>query len=372
MTPIDWTAADTIALATDTPQAADWNRLNAARGDLPFLSAAAIAAALATFGSGAERLFVGRQSGRVVAMFVLVPQGRWRWATFQPSQLPLGAWVAEAGLGTVLLATSLMQRGLGACLLLSLTQVDPAFAPRDADEANTHHADYIETGWLDVDGSYADYWAARGKNLRQNLRKQRNKLAAEGVAASLHVWTAAADMAPALARYGALESAGWKAGGGTAIHADNAQGRFYSRLFEDAAARGEALVCEYRFDDRCVAMNLGLLRGGVLVVLKTAYDESIKLYSPASLLREEELQRFFGTGSGVRRIEYYGRLMDWHTRLTDRKRTLHHLTVYRWPLLKRLAEIRRASAAARTAAITANAPISPATEAAAATASSHG
>jgi hypothetical protein len=149
-------------------------------------------------------------------------------------------------------------------------------------------------------------------------------------------------MAPALARYGALESSGWKAVEGTAIHQDNAQGRFYRQLFEVAAARGEALVCEYLFDDRTVAMNLCLLRKGTLVVLKTTYDESIKLFSPASLLREEELQEFFAKGR-IRRIEYYGRMMDWHAKLTDHKRTLHHLTVYRWPLLKKLSEWRRTS-----------------------------
>lgn len=41
-----------------------------------------------------------------------------------------------------------------------------------------------------------------------------------------------AGVAAALADYGALESAGWKAGTGTAIHPDNAQGRFYRRMLE--------------------------------------------------------------------------------------------------------------------------------------------
>jgi hypothetical protein len=44
---------------------------------------------------------------------------------------------------------------------------------------------------------------------------------------------------------------------------------------------------------------------------------------------------------GIDRLEYYGRLMDWHTKWTANKRPIYHLTVYRWPLVKQLAEWRR-------------------------------
>lgn len=331
-------------LGHDAALAREWNRLNAASLDAPFLAASALTAALEAFGEGGERLLVGRLGDRVAAMFLLAPQGPGRWSTFQPSQVPLGAWVAEPSLHLDALAEDLLDRGLRFAVVVSVTQVDPLASPRRQDRRRTQHGDYIETGWLDVEGRFADYWAARGKNLRQNLRKQRNKLATDGIRTELRLWTAPEDMAPALARYGSLESAGWKATRGTSIHPDNAQGRFYAQLLTDAARRGEARIYEYCFDDRSVAMNLCLLRAGVLTVLKTTYDESIKLFSPASLLREEELQRFFAEGE-IGRVEYYGRLMDWHAKLTDRKRSLHHLTVYRWGFLKRLAERRRAAAA---------------------------
>lgn len=345
MTHLTWHKHPATALQGDAGLRADWDRLNTARLDLPFLCSDAVAAALAVFGNGQEQLLVGQAQGQTQAMLVLVPDGRLRWRTFQPSQLPLGSWVAASGVSLPALCHSLIRGPLGLCLVLSITQVDPLQAPPADDGPDTRHAHYIDTAWVGIDGSFDDYWAARGKNLRQNMRKQRNKLAAEGTATQMRVLTTEAEMAPALARYGALEGQGWKAGQGTAIEADNAQGRFYTRLFEQAARRGEALVTEYLFNDRTVAMNLGLLRNGTLVVLKTAYDESVpKALSPAFLLREEELQRFFaGTQPLVRRIEYYGKVMDWHTKLTEDKRGLYHLTVYRWALLKRLAEGKRAS-----------------------------
>lgn len=346
-----WRRLPAQTLAADTELQHTWDRLNAERLDLSFLSAYAVNAALGQLGDGSEQLAVATSNaGDTVALLLLVRQGRLRWATFQPSQLPLGAWVAVQGLQVDELVRSLL-RGttLGPALALSVSQVDPLQAPRSEDGSDNRHTDYISTAWLEIEGSFGEYWAARGKNLRQNLRKQRNKLAADGVTTTLRQWRAPAEMASAIGRYGALESGGWKADRGTAIHPDNAQGRFYTQLMEAAAGRGEALVTEYLFGDRTVAMNFGLVRGGTWVVLKTTYDETIpKALSPASLLREEELQFIFGQGE-IRRLEYYGRAMEWHNKLTDRQRTLYHLTGYRWPWIKALAE-RRARAQVPAAA----------------------
>lgn len=333
----------------DTPELQQqWDALNASGLDLPFLSARAVGLALEIFGLGQEQLLVARDDQDTVhAMLLLVADGRLRWRTFQPSQLPLGAWVARRGHSPSALCRSLLRGPLGMALVVSLTQVDPLLAPRAADDADTRHADYIPTAWIDVQGSFDDYWSARGKNLRQNLRKQRNKLAADGRQTAMRVLQAPADMAGAVARYGQLEAAGWKADQGTAIHPSNEQGRFYTRLLENAAHANQARVYEYLMDDQTVAMNLCLFRSGTLVVLKTTYDESLpKNLSPAFLLREEELQQFF-TGNDVKRIEYYGRVMEWHTKLTEHQRTLYHLTAYRWPMLKRLVQRRSMAHGAR-------------------------
>ena len=338
--PLDWTRGDAASALAAADTAREWDRLNQLRGDLVILSARAVSAGLDVFGSGREQLYIARHQGHVVAMLVIEPQGHLQWRTFQPSQLPLGAWVASPELYLRTIGDSLLRRIPGLCLALSVTQIDPQVARRPEDTTRHRCDDYIDTAWLDVEGTFDAYWAARGKNLRQNLRKQRNKLGADGVRTEMRVWHAGADMAAALARYGALESAGWKAGSGTAIHPDNAQGRFYRRLLEESAPIGEARVYEYLFDDRTVAMNLCLFHAGVLIVLKTTYDESIRALSPASLLREEELQALFASHE-VQRIEYFGRVMDWHTKLTESRRTLYHLTCYRWQWVARLAQRRR-------------------------------
>lgn len=343
--PIRWENLAASALALNAQLRQAWDQLNAERGNLPFLASDAIVSALTILGDGTERLLVGYSDTIAVAMFLLTPQGKFQWRTFQPSQVPLGAWVASEDLELLHLTRSLLRGPLGFCLGLSITQIDPLVASRANDTPDTQTLDYIDTGWIDIEGTFETYWAARGKNLRQNMRKQRVKLAADGVTPSMQVLRGHADMAPAIAQYGKLESAGWKAQSGTAIHPDNAQGRFYRELLEHASLRGEAAVYQYLFDDRVVAMNLCLLRRGTLVVLKTTYDESIKTLSPAFLLREEELQDIYRQGL-IKRMEYFGKVMDWHTKLTDKKRTVYHLTAYRWPLVKKLAQARRRKAAA--------------------------
>lgn len=347
MSRLDWQRMPAARFVTDAGLQSEWDRLNGQQMGLPFLGADVIAAAIDAFGNQSEQLLIGSAGGEAVAMLVLAPSGLLRWSTFQPSQLPLGAWVADRHWTPLDLSRSLLRGALGLSVGLSITQIDPLIAPRQADMPDTLSTDYIDTAWLDIEGSFDDYWAARGKNLRQNMRKQRNKLAAEGVATALRMLRQPQEMAPAITRYGLLESAGWKGDEGTSIHADNRQGRFYIKLFESAAQRGEAIIFEYLFNDKTAAINLCQLRNGVLIVLKTTYDESIpKTLSPAFLLREDELKHIFSSGE-IKRIEYFGRRMDWHTKLTDSYRSLYHLTTFRWPLVKRLASQRRARLEAR-------------------------
>jgi CelD/BcsL family acetyltransferase involved in cellulose biosynthesis len=348
---LQWKNLPAAALASGAAEPADWERLSAERGDLPFFTVDAVNAALRCFGTGAERLLVAHRAGACVAMVLASPAGGMRWQTFQPSQMPLGVWVAQRDLELAPLALSLLRSGaLPWGLGLSFTQVDGHWAPAEPDSSTNRHDPYIDSAWVDIAGTFDDYWALRGKNLRQNMRKQRNKLQTEGVEATMRVITDAAAMPEAIARYGELEARGWKAQQGTAVGSDNEQGRFYAELLGTAAARGEAFVYEYLFDGKVVASNLCLKRGRTLVILKTSYDESIQTYSPAFLLHQDLLQSLFEQGL-VSRVEYYGRVMEWHMRWTDNKRALYHLTTFRYGLIKRLASGRPAEAPAATPAL---------------------
>lgn len=338
---LTWKCLPATELVQDKQLQASWDELNACRSNLPILASYAVTAALRTFGRRSERLLIGLNGNTPAAMLLLQRTAPGQWSTFQPSQLPLGPWVARSDVSLLELTRQLLRGPLGASLVLSITQVDPLFAPRPDNGDWWACTDYIETGWIDIEGTAEDFWSARGKNLRSNLRKQRKKLAADGVQPSMTVLRAREEMAEAVSRYGHMESAGWKGGEGTAVHPENAQGRFYVELLEQAAERGEAKVYEYCFDDRVVASNLCVVRGGTVIVLKTTYDETVgKSVSPAFLLRQDEIEHAFAARRWTR-LELYGRFRDWHSRWTDSKRTLYHLTAYRWSWMKTLRHLRQ-------------------------------
>ena len=96
-------------------------------------------------------------------------------------------------------------------------------------------------------------------------------------------------------------------------------------------------------------MDLCIEGPGVLVILKTAYDETYKNVSPASLMRHEYFRQIFDRGS-IRRIEFYGKVMEWHRRWTDDVRVLYHVNRYRAPWLRKTHEFVNRRAAKRAQA----------------------
>jgi CelD/BcsL family acetyltransferase involved in cellulose biosynthesis len=313
-----------------------WQALNAATANSPLLEPDFVQPLLTEFGSDKELLACYEQNGELLAIGVLTPRRRGAWETFQPSQAPIGLWLNRPDVQLDKLLDQLLRKLPGFPLVLGLIQRDPALSNRLADGGSIHTLDYVDTSKITLAGSFEEYWATRGKNLRTNMKKQRTRLTKEGVTPRMQSSRAPEDVAAAIADYGQLESAGWKADLGTAIHPDNAQGRFYRTMLEAFCRRNAATVNRYWFDDKLVAMNLCIEGDGSLIILKTTYDESIdKAFSPAFLLLEETVQQLYAEQK-FNRLEFYGKVMDWHRRWTDEVRTLYHVNNYRWPALLQL------------------------------------
>ncbi|MEC5397278.1 GNAT family N-acetyltransferase [Uliginosibacterium sp. H1] len=313
-----------------------WDALNQRAGNLPFQDSRFIGPLLKHFGDGKQLIALATDGADTVAGGILQPGGLGRWTSFQPSQMPLGPWLATASAWQDADLLPALARSLpGFCAQLGLTQLDPHILARPEDNANHDSLDYIQTAWVDIDSDFDTYWNARGKNLRTNMRKQRTKLETDGVQIGFQTLTATTDMEAALNEYGRLESAGWKAGAGTAVNADNAQGRFYTEMMQAFCADGRGKIWRLMFGDKVVAVDLCIEAGDTLVVLKTAYDPEFKAVSPAFILRQDAFKELFDAGR-IRRIEFYGRLMEWHTRWTENSRTLYHHNHYRWALVKTL------------------------------------
>ncbi|MEO8304466.1 MAG: GNAT family N-acetyltransferase [Betaproteobacteria bacterium] len=312
-----------------------WNALNAASGNLPFLQSEFVVPALREFGTGTEFVAAFGTDQDWSAMGVFRQRRAGFWETFQPSQMPLGAFLKRPGMPVDDLLDSLLGALPGVPVAVALTQQDPSIVERPQESAVLETIDYIETAQVAVTGTFEEYWATRGKNLRHNVKRQRAKLADGGTTLRLDVVDSAQAVAGAIADYGRLESSGWKAQEGTAVALQNDQGRFYRSVFESFCSLRSGRIYRYYFGDRVVAMDLCLESAGVLVVLKTTYDETVKVVSPATLMRHEIFRSIFDEGR-MKRVEFFGKVMEWHLRWTNELRTLYHLNRYRWPVLKRL------------------------------------
>ena len=318
-----------------TEHAAAWDTLQRTTTNAPFLESLFIEPLLEEFGTGKELLALHTRNGELDVATIVAPRGRGMWETFQPAQLPLGPWLCsphdalQPRLRSLMLALPGLPLGVGA------TQLDPLMQARPADSSALWTLDYINTSYIDIEGPWDAYWEARGKNLRQNTRKQHNKLKADGTEPTLECVTDPGQVLDALRDYGELESAGWKAGTGTAIHADNAQGRFYRRMLENFCAQGRGRIYRYRFGDKVVSMDLCIDNGPLVVILKTAYDETYRTVSPSTLMRHDEFKAWWDDGR-YRRVEFYGKTMEWHTRWTESERGLYHATGYRWAWMRGL------------------------------------
>jgi hypothetical protein len=337
---MNWTIVPASEFAV---HAGRWRALHALSAASPLLAVEFIEALLGVFGTGKEMLAWYEDDMSTSAMTILAPGGIGIWNTFQPSQAPVGLWLQRDAAPPDALLRALLRKLPGPGLVAGITECDPMLMARPADSATARTLDYIRTARITIagGGGFEAYWETRGKNLRNNLKKQRNRLRQDGVETHLEICRAPEEMARAVMDYGRLESSGWKATSGTSVDAANVQGRFYRTMLEAFAARNAASVYRYWIGGQLAAMDLCVEGGGCIVVLKTAYDESLaRQLSPALLMREEACRVLFETGK-FERIEFYGRVMEWHLRWTDEVRVMYHLNAYRWPGLAQLHRLRR-------------------------------
>ena len=318
----------------------EWDALVQRNGYPPFMQSRFVGPACELFLEGKHRFVLATDEDKPVAAGILVQLDTWRWSSFQPSQLPMGAWLTarEQPLDDLLAA---LGRSLpGVPVMLSITQQDPLAVVRPERSPRLDTIDYIATACVDIGGSFEEFWEARGKNLKQNLRKQRRKIEGEGRKLTFEAATTKDRVAAMLIDFGALESRGWKSKDGTAIAPDNAQGRFYARVLESFAETNEAFCCALKLDGAPIAVDLCIRDAESMVILKTTYDETMKALSPGQLLHLDTFRQLFSL-PGLKRVEFFGRVMEWHTRWTEQSRTLYHANFYRWPWLQTLHRLRR-------------------------------
>ena len=263
----------------------------------------------------------------LVAMLLIVRKRRWLgvWSSFLPAQAQVGPSLIPEDIDL----SNLFAQLPGRAGELDLMCNDPRFADlRKLPGSAVKSLPHALTMNVALKQGFDEYWAQRPRKLIQNMRRYLRRLQAEPGQERLEVLTAPGDMPDAVARYARLESSGWKGREGTAVSIDNAQGQFYAEVLQDFAGRGEALVYELWLGDTLLASRMVLLRPGLAVMLKTAFDEQYERLAPGRILLLRTLEDLFVRAPGSI-AEFYTNadadLLAWSTS----QRWINHVSVYR-------------------------------------------
>ena len=281
--------------------AAQWDDLNRLRfrGN-PMLHSRFVDALLKYFGSGEEYLCLLKPLTAPQAMCVMKSKGSGIWTTFLPSQ----AQVSPALIDKPDVLASLMRELPGVVNAIDLMCQDTLNGDLSAGQKASRSTDHALTMNITLEGGFDSYWAQRSKPLRKKIRRFECRLEEDLIAPRFACTSSPVEISAAVVRYANLESKGWKAEIGTAVTVDNAQGHFYSSVMNRFAEFGGAIVYELWFGDQLAASRLAICGDGMIVTLKTTYDEALDKYAPDRMLLRDVIQSAFSTHPG-NVIEFY-------------------------------------------------------------------
>ncbi len=310
-----------------------WENLHQQTGNHILLDMKCLKAALTHFPAQNAFTAIATAGEQIIAAGIFVRLSMGRWITYQPSQLPMGAWLNLYPEHVEALLTQLANKLPGLVLTISITQQDPNLFARPNSTAKLDTLDYITTGKMVLDTPFSEYWATRSKNTRQNLNKINNRLQSDQLTSEFKVVQAAEEFAAGVQLYGQIEQKSWKNAEGTAITENDVQSRFYIELLTSLGA-AEAEIWRLDTAQGTVAADLCIKRDKTLIILKTTYLEDWAKYSPAFLMHVKGIE--YCTNAALENIEFYGPAMEWHRKLTDNLRTMYHISYYHFSVLKTL------------------------------------
>ncbi|MCB1774504.1 MAG: GNAT family N-acetyltransferase [Gammaproteobacteria bacterium] len=304
----------------------DWQRLAVDHHATNPMLDAEFARLLAQYFGDRLHVLIGLRGGDTVMLALVEPASLARWQGFRPSQAQAALIVCspECEIVPGVVVAAFPSR----CLRLDLFALDPReHGPLLKDFDSVQRLPSVRNICVELKGEFDDYWQQRPRNLRKNTRRYRTRLVEEVGEVGLRVAHDKASVVSATDRYGIMESRGWKGRIGTALHPGNLQGQFYRDFMASMAERGRAFVFELYTGDRLLASRLCVTGDGILVILKTTFDEDLKRYAVGRQLLYELLQYLF-EGRQASVVDFYTDAsrdqMDWAT--SDR--FMQHASVY--------------------------------------------
>lgn len=302
---------------------AEWEQLAERVGAPPFLRPGWFAAFSRAFDGGLWEIICVRRDGRLAAVLPLKRRGNVLTGAANWHTPGFGA-VAEDADAVAELVEALLDAPPRRLDVSFLPPGDPlleALRERiDADDLHALERVVERSPYVEVSGSWEDFFARLPGKRRADLRRRRRRLGELG-RVEIGPEPTDEDLAARLSAAFRVEALGWKGAAGTAIASDPTTVQFYEQVADWAAGRGWLRLWFLRLDDRPLAVAYCLVHGGVQYVLKVGFDPEYGRFAPGILLTREMLAHAFA--SGLRRFEFLGAADPYKLLWTDR---CHDLT----------------------------------------------
>ncbi len=182
-----------------------------------------------------------------------------------------------------------------------------------------------ESPYLALTGTWSEYTSGLSAKFRSNIRNRLTRLARIGEA-GVEVLRDAGAIQQACADAVRLEASGWKHSEGTAISADAAIERFYTRLSKDAGEEGWLRLLFLTVGGRRIASAYSARYANRLLLVKTGYDPEFATCAPFKLLTHFAIRDAFA--DRLSEVDFLGNSEPWKQEWTDTARPHDWLYVF--------------------------------------------
>ena len=294
--------------------APEWDALAAAQeSPLPFDLHCWYVAIWTSFYRGRDRLAICtlRRDGRLVAIFPLLRHGRSLVALANIHSCVYRPLAADDEAADALLEEVMSRRA--SSLRMVGVPVDGGWIERLRDAAKSAKKialteDSYSSPYIDTVGDFSEWREANRRRWKAPLEKKRRKMNRDHEA-EFAIVVAPKDLDAEVEDGLRVEASGWKGENGTAILSTESTAAFYRAVARAFHARDEFRLSRIALDGETITFDFALLHGERLYSLKVGYDERLRSFAPALVMRLSMIEQCFELG--LRRNELLGDDAPW-------------------------------------------------------------
>ena len=302
----------------------------------PLSRSACLAHCASGFRTGPVKKITTFENGRMVAGLPLM-EGR-KWKFFRSFNFPNNSWLQAGALLTdhQRITTRSYQQMAQQIRSLpgSLVVLDWAYESSELDNllaelrrigSHVVREPQFKTGFIEISGSWENYFLQRSKGFRKKIRSSFRKLEELG-SVQLERYSSFDDLRQLTGLFDAaveIESLGWKGQQGTDLNSNPVVRKIFLDVWSELASAGMLEILFLKIGNKRIAFEFGYRSKRIYYSHKIGFDPQFANFSPGQVLVYQQLREWFRTGE-VKQVDTVGEIDQaigkWCTEIRQRYR----------------------------------------------------